>query len=70
MHYVFLLDESGSMGGPSNPGSYWEQLIAALDGFLSVRKSLNKNDLISVITYSSSAKIQFNRAVLSSFSTS
>jgi uncharacterized protein YegL len=55
-HYVFALDESGSMGG-----SRWQQLMISYNTFLQQRAaSQGQKDIVSVISYESSARVKFS----------
>eukprot|EP00735_Rhodelphis_limneticus_P003155 TRINITY_DN1444_c0_g1::TRINITY_DN1444_c0_g1_i2::g.27153::m.27153 TRINITY_DN1444_c0_g1::TRINITY_DN1444_c0_g1_i2::g.27153 ORF type:complete len:882 (+),score=100.96,sp/Q6B9X6/VWKA_DICDI/34.33/1e-12,VWA_2/PF13519.1/1.5e+04,VWA_2/PF13519.1/1.5e-06,VWA_2/PF13519.1/1.7e+03,VWA_2/PF13519.1/1.7e-08,VWA_2/PF13519.1/1.1e-21,VWA/PF00092.23/1.1e-05,VWA/PF00092.23/0.14,VWA/PF00092.23/2.8e-16,VWA_3/PF13768.1/0.029,VWA_3/PF13768.1/0.11,VWA_3/PF13768.1/0.0011,vWA-TerF-like/PF10138.4/4.4,vWA-TerF-like/PF10138.4/ len=55
-HFVFVLDESGSMGGQK-----WNELIRAYQQFLARRRGdQGGNDIVSVITFNSSARLQVN----------
>jgi len=55
-HFVFCLDESGSMSG-----SPWTALVAAYQSFLTIRRQSQRgsHDLVSVVQFSSSARIIF-----------
>ena len=56
-HFIFLLDESGSMRGTP-----WNELRSAYNNFIDIRqKSQSIIDYISVITYNSSVRTLFIR---------
>jgi uncharacterized protein YegL len=56
-HFIFLLDESGSMSGTP-----WNELKVAYNNFIDVRqKSQSIIDYVSVITYDSSVRRLFTR---------
>ena len=53
-HFVFCLDESGSMGGTP-----WQALLTAYAGFLNKRRNdQGADDLVSVVTFGSGYTIQ------------
>ena len=51
-HYILLLDGSGSMQGRN-----WNDLLAAVKEFIEQRQKLATNDRITVIVFSSEAKV-------------
>ena len=60
-HFVFCLDESGSMSGQP-----WESLMQAYRSFLSIReKSQGSGDFVSVSQFNESARITVSRTPLS-----
>jgi len=62
-HFVFCLDESGSMNG-----SPWQQLMAALQGFIRQRTNDQATaDIISVVQFDSRARCTVNQATLAAF---
>ena len=60
MHFIFALDDSGSMKSVDNGlTSRWQQLITAFKGFIDLRikndVSNNSKDIVSVIFHSSTS---------------
>jgi len=53
-HFVFVLDESGSMCGTP-----WSDLLACYERFRQLRCGDQSNDIISVVTFDSSARVRF-----------
>merc|ERR1712110_343874 len=53
-HFVFVLDESGSMKNS------WNDLLACYDRFRQLRCGDQSNDIISVVTFNNSAKSHFS----------
>jgi Mg-chelatase subunit ChlD len=51
-HFIFMLDDSGSMGGQP-----WQDLMNAYNGFLDTKIRENSSDLVSVLTYNNNAII-------------
>lgn len=51
-HVVFVLDESGSM-----KGAPWQELVVAVRRFLQVRVEAGAQDLVSIVPFSSNARI-------------
>jgi uncharacterized protein YegL len=54
-HYIFMLDDSGSMsGGP------WNDLMKAYNNFLNIKSSDNTGEYISVLTHENIARVHIN----------
>lgn len=63
LHFVFVLDESGSMSG--HP---WQKLKEAYNNFVAVRRRAHQGhctDVYSVVTFASSARTHFTHAPVS-----
>jgi hypothetical protein len=57
-HILFVLDDSGSMGG------HWSGLVTAVKHYLSVRQGKGMRDLISIVIFNSTARVQCDRMPL------
>lgn len=62
MHYVFIIDESGSMFG-----SRWTTTLNALESFVTARAALGKDDILTVISYGDTGRTQYTRGTLAAF---
>lgn len=63
-HFIFVLDESGSMRGTS-----WNHLSEAYDWFIQSRRNdQGFNDLVSVVQFNGSSRVIFQNASISSCS--
>jgi len=56
-HFVFVLDESGSMG--RGPGSRWDDVLKCQERFRRGRCGDQTNDIISLITFADDAVVHF-----------
>ena len=61
-HIVLVLDDSGSMH------SHWNGLVNAVKQYISVRQEKGTQDLISIVIFNSTARIQCERMPLIEFS--
>jgi uncharacterized protein YegL len=52
---ILVLDRSGSMDSPTPGGNRWEDLKRAVDAFLTALESTPQDELVGIVTYSSSA---------------
>ena len=59
IHYILMLDSSGSMGNPTDPSSKWSGLMEAVKEFMSGLEKTRAPVKVSVIGYDDISEILF-----------